>query len=125
MRVEATFQDMKSRGWDIECSGFREVDHLNRYLMVLFLAVRWVAHLGSACMEHGHRQRFDRADRRDKGLLRLGRLYLRFLLSQAEKKPAAVRAAHLASCLPLHRTKDGWRFSFVGHELLPDARFLT
>jgi hypothetical protein len=114
MRVEATFQDMKSRGWDIECSGISIVDHLNRYLMVLFLAVWWVAHLGSACMEHGHRHHFDRADRRDKGLLRLGRLYLRFLLSQAEKKPAGVRAAHLASCLPLHRTKEGWRFSICG-----------
>ncbi len=44
MRVEATFQDLKSRGWDIECSRIRDVDHLNRYLMILFLAVWWVAH---------------------------------------------------------------------------------
>jgi hypothetical protein len=117
MRVEATFQDTKSRGWDIECSAICDATHLNRYLMVLFLAIWWVAHLGSACMEHGHRHHFDRADRRDKGLFRLGRLYLRFLLSQAEKKPAGVRAAHLASCLPLHRTKDGWRFSICGTRL--------
>ena len=114
MRVEATFQDTKSRGWDIESSAICQVDHLNRYLMVLFLAIWWVAHLGSACMEHGHRHRFDRADRRDKGLLRLGRLYLRFLLTQAEKKPAGVRSAHLASCLPLHHSKDGWSFSICG-----------
>lgn len=114
MRVEATFQDTKSRGWDIESSAIRNPDHLNRYLMVLFLAIWWVAHLGSACIEHGHRHRFDRADRRDKGVLRLGRLYLRFLLSQAEKKPVGVRAAHLASCLPFHHTKDGWRFSICG-----------
>lgn len=114
MRVEALFQDLKSRGWDIESSAIGDVDHLHRYLMVLFLAVWWVAHAGSACLEHGHRQRFDRADRRDKGLLRLGRLYLRFLLAQAEKKPEGVRSAHLASCLPLHRTKDGWQFSIRG-----------
>ncbi len=114
MRVEATFQDTKSRGWDIEGSEFRDPDHLNRYLMVLFLALWWVAHLGSACMEHGHRHRFDRVDRRDKGLLRLGRLYLRFLLNQARKKCPGLQAAHLASCLPFHRTTEGWRFSICG-----------
>lgn len=114
MRVEATFQDTKSRGWHIECSAISRVSHLNRHLMVLFLAVWWVAHLGSACMEHGHRSRFDRADRRDKGLFRLGRLYLRFLLAQCQYKQPAMRAPHLASCLPFHRTKAGWRFSIRG-----------
>ncbi len=114
MRVEATFQDTKSRGWHIECSPILVVSHLHRHLMVLFLAVWWVAHLGSACMEHGQRSQFDRADRRDKGLFRLGRLYLRFLVVQAKHKPAAVRAPHLANCLPFHRTKAGWRFSIRG-----------
>jgi hypothetical protein len=114
MRVEATFQDTKSRGWHIECSAIAFVSHLHRHLMVLFLAVWWVAHLGSAWMEHGQRSQFDRADRRDKGLFRLGRLYLRFLLTQAKHKPPAVRAPHRASCLPFHRTKAGWRFSIRG-----------
>lgn len=114
MRVEATFQDTKSRGWHIECSAISQVSHLHRHLMLLFLAVWWVAHLGSACMEHGHRSRFDRADRRDKGLFRLGRLYLRFLLVQAQYKQPEMRAPHLASCLPFHRTKAGWRFSIRG-----------
>jgi hypothetical protein len=114
MRVEATFQDTKSRGWHIECSAISEVSHLSRHLMVLFLAVWWVAHLGSACMEHGHRSRFDRADRRDKGLFRLGRLYLRFLLAQTKYKQPEMRAPHLANCLPFHRTKEGWRFSIRG-----------
>jgi Transposase DDE domain len=114
MRVEATFQDTKSRGWHIECSAIEIVSHLNRYLLLLFLAVWWVAHLGSACMEHGHRHHFDRADRRDKGLFRLGRLYLRFLLLKCQDKSPTVRALHLANCLPFHRTKDGWRFSIRG-----------
>lgn len=114
MRVEATFQDTKSRGWHLECSAISGVSHLNGHLMVLFLALWWVAHLGSACMEHGHRSRFDRADRRDKGLFRLGRLSLRFLLAQCQYKQPAMRAPHLASCLPFHRTKAGWRFSIRG-----------
>jgi len=114
MRVEATFQDTKSRGWHIECSAISLVSHLHRHLLVLFLAVWWVAHVGSACMEHGHRGRFDRADRRDKGLFCLGRLYLRFLLVQCQYKQPAMRAPHLANCLPFHRTKAGWRFSIPG-----------
>ena len=114
MRVEATFQDTKSRGWHIECSSISQAPHFNRHLMVLFLAVWWVAHLGSACVNHGHRSRFDRGDRRDKGLFRLGRLYLRFLLVQTKHKLPEVRAPHLASCLPFHRTKHGWRFSIQG-----------
>lgn len=114
MRVEATFQDTKSRGWHIECSSISQAPHLNRHLMVLFLAVWWVAHLGSACVNHGHRSQFDRGDRRDKGLFRLGRIYLRFLLVQTKHKPPQVRAPHLASCLPFYRTKHGWRFSIQG-----------
>lgn len=44
MRVEATFQDLKSRGWDREHSEIREVARLDCSLMILFLAVWWVAH---------------------------------------------------------------------------------
>jgi hypothetical protein len=115
MRVEATFQDTKSRGWQIECSATSLVSHLNRHLMVLFLAVWWVAHLGSACMNHGHRSRFDRVDRRDKGLFRLGRLYLRFLLAQSKHKQPEVRAPHLASCLAV-RTMGMRHSRSIGQE---------
>jgi len=97
MRVEATFQDFKSRGWDIEGTVLAERARLERLLLVLFLAVWWISHLAAACIHHGQRERFDRHDRRDKGLFRLGRLWLEEILRRAE------REASLTHCLPFHR----------------------
>ena len=38
-RVESTFQDLKSRGWDWEESHVRRLDRVDRMLLVLFLMV--------------------------------------------------------------------------------------
>lgn len=105
MRVEATFQDFKLRGWDIEGTVMTDRARLDRLLLVLCLAVWWVSHLAAACIHHGQRDRFDRHDRRDKGIFRLGRLWLCDLLRRTE------RAASLAHCLPFHRSGAGFSFS--------------
>jgi hypothetical protein len=111
MRVEATFQDQKSRGCMIECSRFTNRDHLNRWLLAVFLALWWMAHLGSSCIHHGHRGEVDRADRRDKGLLRIGRLWLKAILKRANqaifrRESQGRIKAQLANCLPFsHRQK--------------------
>lgn len=104
-RVESTFQDLKSRGWDWEESHVRRLDRVDRLLLVLCLMVWWLAHLAASCIHNGRRDRYDRHDRRDKGIFRLGRLYLLDL----ER-----RAAHLwdlKNCLPFHRSATGWLFS--------------
>ncbi len=44
MRVEATFQESKSRGWNIEASQVKDLAHLDRLLLALFVAVWWVSH---------------------------------------------------------------------------------
>lgn len=108
MRVEATFQDQKSRGWMIEGSQLKQRDHLERWLFVVYLAIWWVAHLGRSCLHHGHREQVDRTDRRDKGVLRIGRLWLKVILKEAQRDlhrlssgPVAARLTH---CLPFfHR----------------------
>ncbi len=105
MRVEATFQDSKSRGWNIEASWITDRQHLDRLLLALFLAVWWVSHLAAACIHNGQRARFDRADRRDKSIFRLGRLWLLDILRRAHNP------ASLTCCLPFHKTKSGWRFA--------------
>jgi Transposase DDE domain len=74
-KVEATFQDLKSRGWDWEESHVRRLDRVDRMLLVMFVMLWWLTRLAACCMHNGHRARYDRADRRDKSLLRLGRLY--------------------------------------------------
>jgi hypothetical protein len=105
MRVEATFQDSKSRGWNLEASLIEDFERLNRLLLALFVAMWWVTHLAAACIHHGQRDQFDRHDRRDKGIFRLGRLWLLDILRRART------AAALLRCLPFQKTPAGWRFA--------------
>jgi Transposase DDE domain len=104
-RVESTFQDLKSRGWDWESCHVRRLDRVDRMLLVLFLAVWWLAHLAASCMHHGRRDRYDRHDRRDKGILRIGRLYL----LDIERK--ASRVCDLKNCLLFRGHTPKWLFS--------------
>ena len=86
MRVEATFQESKSRGFNIQASWIVDRAHLDRLLLALFLAIWWTAHLAAACIHHGQRQRFDRVDRRDKNIFRLGRLWLLDMLRRVRNR---------------------------------------
>jgi DDE family transposase len=104
-RVEATFQDSKSRGWDWEASHVRALDRVDRLLLVLFLLFWWLAHLAATCIHHGKRDRYDRADRRDKGIFRLGRLYL---FDIERRNP---RGGNIQQCLLFRKDTNGWRFS--------------
>lgn len=104
-RVECTFQDLKSRGWDWEESHVRRLDRVNRMLLVLFLVVWWLAHLAASCIHDGRRDRYDRHDRRDKSILRIGRLYLLDL----ERK--AFHISDLRRSLLFRRSHTGWIFS--------------
>ena len=104
-RVEATFQDSKSRGWKLEASRIADRTRLDRLLLILFLGLWWVTHLAATCLHNGHRTQFDRHDRRDKGLFRLGRLWLLDRLRRAKDVGALLR------CLPFHRQGTTWHFS--------------
>jgi hypothetical protein len=61
------------------------------------------------CMHHGYRAQFDRIDRRDKGIFRLGRLWLLDILQRVFKSSLA--SATLTRCLPFRKTPSGWAFS--------------
>ncbi len=119
MRVEATFQDQKSRGCFIECSRFSHREHLNRWLFAVYLAIWWSAHLGMSCMHHGHREQVDRTDRRDKGILRIGRLWLKAILKKAMRDvcPQTLNRvkAQLANCLPFSHRNHRLCFSIYLH----------
>lgn len=105
MRVESTFQDLKRRGWDLEGTVLADRARLDRLLLVVFLGLWWLAHLAASCTHHGQRARFDRHDRRDKGIFRLGRLWLLDILRRT------VTDMHLHRCLPFRQTPTGWAFS--------------
>ena len=76
-RVEATFGDGKRRGWGLEQSRVRDPGHLDRLLLVWHLALWWLHALGRHVVKTGQRPYFDRRDRRERSLLRLGWLWLR------------------------------------------------
>jgi Transposase DDE domain len=105
MRVESTFQDLKRRGWDLEGTLIADRARLDRLLLVVFLSLWWLAHLAASCVHHGQRARFDRHDRRDKGIFRLGRLWLMDILRRT------VTDTRLQRCLPFRRTPTRWAFS--------------
>lgn len=104
-RVESTFQDLKSRGWDWENSHIRRLDRVDRLLLVFFLMLWWLAHLAASCLHHGKRDRYDRRDRRDKGIFRIGRLYLLDL----ERKMSFT--INFKNCLLFRFASGKWNFS--------------
>jgi Transposase DDE domain len=105
MRVESTFQDMKSRGWQWESTLVRDREHLDRLLLVLFLCFWWLIHLAASCIHHGRRDRFDRHDRRDKSCVRLGWLYIQEIVRHTPPLQA------LRECLLFRKREAQWHFS--------------
>jgi hypothetical protein len=98
-RVEATFADGKRRGWGLEQSRVRDPVHLDRLLLVWHLALWWLHALGRHVIKSGVRHRFDRPDRRDRSLVRLGWLWLRHELDHGRCPP-----------LPFRQTTTGWSY---------------
>lgn len=71
-RIEATFQDLKRRGWDLEASHLRDAATLERLLFALFLTYWWLSALGQRAIHNGHRRRYDRACHRSMAVVKLG-----------------------------------------------------
>lgn len=71
-RCEATYQDCKRRVFQLEASKLATLDRLDRLLLGLHLAFWWAIRLGLATIRRGQRRQFDRADRRDRSVVRLG-----------------------------------------------------
>lgn len=91
MRIEATFQDCKRRGWNLEASKLEELMRLDRLLLAVFLALWWLELLGLQVIRRGLRHRYDRTDRRDLSVVRLGRRWLTERLRRAQPPPLPFR----------------------------------
>jgi DDE family transposase len=101
-RAEATYQDCKRRGFDVERSRVSDPARFDRLLLVLVLALWWAEQLGLRAIRAGHRRRFDRTDRRDLGVVRLGRRWLEELLLHDRCPP-----------LPFHHRHGRWRYAYL------------
>jgi hypothetical protein len=102
VRVEATYEDEKSRGCDLEASKLTALDRIERLLLPVHLAVWWAYGLGLQVVRNGWRHRFDRRDRRDLSLLRLGRTACLAGLDH-DRLPA----------VPFRQTPSGWAFRWL------------
>lgn len=101
-RCEATYLDLKSRGWDVEATKLTDPARLDRLLLGLHLAFCWAHGLGLRAIRAGERHRYDRRDRRDKGVIKLGWAVL----------AARLRAGRLPA-LPFSRDNGTWRLSYA------------
>jgi hypothetical protein len=101
-RAEATYADCKRRGWDLERARIADPARLDRLLLALHLALWWAHQLGLRAARAGRRRRFDRADRRDLSLVRLGRAWLEEELAHGRRPP-----------LPFRPAPDGWAYPWL------------
>jgi hypothetical protein len=99
VRVEATYQDAKRRCFDLERSPVVAHERLERLLLGVHLAWWWAYGLGLQVLRNGQRGRYDRRDRRDLSLVRLGRTAC----------AAALDDGH-PPALPFRQTATGWTF---------------
>ena len=91
IRCEATYQDCKGRGWQLGRTKLCQRARLNRLLLALFLALWWAETLGLRVIRCGLRARYDRSDRRDLSLVRLGRRWLADLHDHGRLPPLLFR----------------------------------
>jgi hypothetical protein len=99
--AEATYGDLKSRGFGLQRSKIARPERLERLLLVLHLALWWSFGLGLRTIRAGQRHRFDRRDRRDLSLVRLGQTAARDALLHENRHP-----------LPFRHTPTGWRYAW-------------
>ncbi len=101
-RAAATYQDTKGRGFTLEGSKVTAVDRIERLLLAVHLALWWAYGLGAQVVRNGQRHHFDRRDRRDLSLVRLGRTACSTALNRDHLPP-----------LPFRHTPLGWSFRWL------------
>lgn len=101
-RAEATYADEKGRGFVLERSKLVAPDRIERLLLAVHLALWWAYGLGLQAVRNGWRRRYDRRDRRDLSLVRIGRTACLAALD-LDHRPA----------LPFRLTPAGWSFPWV------------
>lgn len=92
------FQDGKKRGWDLARSRLRDPERLTRLLLGLQVMMWWLMQLGLRAIRHGERRRFDRTDRRDVRVVKIGRRVRESHEAEGRRRP-----------LPFSRRHGQWR----------------
>jgi hypothetical protein len=100
--IEATFQDLKRRGFGLEQSRLGRAERVERLVLVVVLAFWWLHGLGGRLIRTGQRCLLDRTDRRDRSRLQLGWAWLQVLEERHRFPPLLCR-----------RTPTGWVYRWA------------
>jgi hypothetical protein len=87
VHCEATYADWKRRGFRLSDTRLTGLDRIDRLMAVLALVTWWLHGLGQTVIKRGWRRRYDRSDRRDVSLIKLGRLHLLTCLDAEHRVP--------------------------------------
>ncbi len=74
------FDDMKSHGFDLECTMLRHVDKLSRLTLAVALLYVWSISIGTSTIQNSQRNQVDRKDRRDLSIFQIGLRFIERLL---------------------------------------------
>jgi hypothetical protein len=77
MWIEELFGDFEGGGFQLHRSRIYKPQRLSRLVMALAWVYVWLAHVGSWVVKRGLRPVVDRADRRDRSLIEIGRRWIR------------------------------------------------
>jgi hypothetical protein len=89
--IEATFQDLKRRGFSLEHSRLGLPARVERLVLVVVLAYWWLHGLGSGLIRAGLRALLERPDRRERSRLQLGWTWLKVLEARHRLPPLLCR----------------------------------
>jgi hypothetical protein len=91
MTIEATFQDLKGRGFQLERSRLGTRERLERLCLIVSLALWWLHGLGDLAVKQGKRACWDRPDCLTVSRLRLGWCYLHWYEARHRVPPLPFR----------------------------------
>jgi hypothetical protein len=95
MTIEATFQDLKGRGFQLDCSRLDTSERIERLCLIVSLALWWLHGLGDLAVKQGKRARWDRPDCLTVSRLRLGWCYLHWYEARHRVPPLPFRTLTL------------------------------
>ena len=87
-RIETLFSDMKGRGFNLNKSGLRDPERIDRLLIAISLAYIWIVFLGEYALEKGWDKIIHRTDRCDLSLFTLGKRLLKYFLKNGLSIPS-------------------------------------
>jgi hypothetical protein len=80
MWIEEMFGDLKSHGFDLECTMLRHADRLSRLTLAVALLYVWSISIGTKTIKNSQREQVDRKDRRDLSIFQIGLRFIERLL---------------------------------------------